>query len=151
MTTHLTAIIKLLENSHLFKTLDEAGRKEMEGMAEAIDIKPGHIIIQEGTDGDSFCVLLSGKVQVSAIKNGKQVNLAELGRGAVLGEVALLTGEPRTATVVALEATSLVQFREPGINKILEAYPKVKELLVRVLVHRAKDTIDKLSKELTVS
>lgn len=140
-----------LTRSHLFKSLDEQGRNELAALASVLTVDQGDIIIQEGSDGTCFYVLLEGMVSVSSEQNGKSVHLADLGRGAVLGEVALLTGESRTATVTALRECRLLAFVEPGIHDILERYPKVKELLVRVLVHRAKDTVEKLSREQTVS
>ncbi len=146
-----TLVRQLLERSHLFKTLDEGGRNELEALGKAMAYPAGTTIIEENTEGDSFYILIKGSVKVSAAKDGKTVNLANLGRGAVLGEVALLTGEPRTATVTTTEDSTLVKFQEPGITEILNRYPKVKELLVRVLVHRAKDTIEKLSGDLSVS
>jgi len=144
-------IHELLEHSHLFKTLDEAGRKRLEASGGLVQVKPGEVLIREGTEGDSFYILLDGKVKVTSQKDGKPILLAELARGAVLGEVALLTGEARTASVTALEASTLVRFPEGEVLDILDAYPKVKELLARILVHRAKDTIEKLSREPNVS
>lgn len=140
-----------LVRSHLFKSLDDTGRDELAAVASVLTVGQGDVIIQESSDGTSFYVLLDGAVSVSSERNGKPVHLADLGQGAVLGEVALLTGEPRTATVVALRECRLLTFAEPAIHDILERYPKVKELLVRVLVHRAKDTVEKLSREQTVS
>lgn len=144
-------ILKLLGKSHLFKSLDEQGREKLAELAQMTKLSAGDQVITEGTDGDCFFLLLKGKVTVTSLKGDKPVELATLGVGAVLGEVALLTGEPRTASVVANDDVVLVAFPEPGINDILEEYPKVKELLVRVLVHRAKDTIEKLSANQSVS
>lgn len=151
MTENKKLLRELLERSHLFKTLDEDGRNRFEEMGHVFQVPAGEIIIEEGTEGDSFYVLLSGLVTVHSEKDGRKVKLAELSQGAVLGEVALLTGEPRTATVTASSPATLARFPEDGIRDILGRYPKVKELLVRVLVHRAKDTIEKMYSTLSVS
>jgi CRP-like cAMP-binding protein len=145
------AILDALSRSHLFKSLDDAGKDDLTELASIENVVSGETIIEEGTEGDCFYVLLEGQVSVSSTTEGKSVHLSDLGRGAVLGEVALLTGEPRTATVRATRDCCLLKFSEPGINEILERYQKVKELLVRVLVHRAKDTVEKLSRDRTVS
>ena len=72
--------------------------------------------------------------------------MATLGRGACFGEVALLTKQPRTATVVAMENCRLLRFNRKEIEEVLDAYPKVKKLLQAIVVGRAKDTIEKLSR-----
>jgi len=144
-------ILKLLDKSHLFKSLDEEGRSKLAELALMTKLPTGETVIEEGSEGDRFFLLLKGEVSVTSRKGDELVELARLGVGAVLGEVALLTGEPRTASVIAKQDVVLVEFPEPGINDILEDYPKVKELLVRVLVHRAKDTIEKMSKDQSVS
>ena len=151
MSKYAKQIEELLQRTHLFKSLDESGRKQMAELAEVVRRDSGAVLMEEGSDGDCFYLLLKGQVTVSAQKNGDSVELAKLGPGAVVGEVALLTGEPRTATVTTEEPAVLVRFIEPGINDLLDHYPKVKELLVRVLVHRAKDTVEKLLNDKTVS
>ncbi len=133
----------MLEKSHLFKSLDETGRDELRSVGEVQQVPEGRVVIREGSQGDGFYILLKGKVAVETEKDGKPLELAELARGSVIGEVALLTGQPRTATVTAREPSVLLKFSEPGVNTVLDRYPKVKELLARVLVHRAKDTIEK--------
>ncbi len=151
MVDEKQVIRTLLERSHLFKSLDATGREELQAMGKLITTQPGEVLIEEGSEGDAFYVLLNGQVEVSSKKGERNVVLANLSRGAVLGEVSLLTGEPRTATVKTVEPCTLVVFLEPGVSGILDRYPKVKELLVRVLVHRAKDTIEKLSSDHSVS
>ncbi|RJO66444.1 MAG: cyclic nucleotide-binding domain-containing protein [Myxococcales bacterium] len=136
---------ELLERSYLFKTLDEDGRAEMKQLGQLVHVQAGEVLIEEGSEGGSFYVLVSGRVKVSATKEGREIVLTELGRGAVLGEVALITGQPRTASVTALEPSTFIGFADPGISDFIARHPKIKELLVRVLVHRAKDTVEKLT------
>ena len=143
--------LELLKRSHLFKTVDKAGQEELIRLARVIEVDTGEPIIQEGSEGDCFFLMLKGMVTVQSERYDRMIMLAELGRGAVIGEVSLLTGEPRTATVIAKEPSVLLRFAEPEVNSLLDRNPKIKELLVRVLVHRAKDTIEKLSRDLEVS
>lgn len=146
-----TLMREVLENSLVFKNITPAGKKELLDLGQLLEFPAGYDLVQEGTEGDCFYVVLSGRVRITSMRDEKPIVLAELGRGAILGEVALLTGEHRTATITAMVPTSVVRFSEPQINDILSRYPKLKEILVRLLVHRAKDTIDKMLQDRTVS
>lgn len=147
MTEDKALIRKVLEGSYLFKSLDEEGRVELQKAGKIVRAKENEIIMKEGSPGDSFYLVLSGNVSVTTTKDNNLLNLADLGSGSIIGEVALLTGQPRTATVITNEPSVFVKFEEPEIHEILGSYPKVKELLARVLVHRAKDTIEKRLRE----
>jgi len=60
--------------------------------------------------------------------------------------VALLSGRPRTATVVAVEPCTMLCFPKRQIEEILNAYPKVRKLLETVVLGRARDTIEKITR-----
>src|SRR4051794_20019656 len=70
----------------------------------------GAIIFRRGDPGESLFVIASGAVHVTlSSRGGKQLVLARLGPGDFFGELALLDGEPRSANVVAVEPTELVE------------------------------------------
>jgi len=69
---------------------------------------PGQLIIREGDPGRSFFIIVEGRVRVyKASSGGKEITLAHLGEGAFFGEMALLSGAPRTANVLEVTATLL--------------------------------------------
>lgn len=138
----LTAIC----NSHLFKSLDDDGRHELLNTATTVSFASQQIVVREGDPGEALFVIKSGTVEVKTNVSGNEVVLARLNRGACFGEVALLTGRPRTATVVAVDDVTLLCFYRHAIEKLLEDHPKVKKLLQVVLEGRAQDTIDKITR-----
>ena len=136
----------LIESSHLFKSLDEEGRRRVLESGELEAFSAGTVILSEGEPGDSFYLLKTGSVWVSTRRGGQDVRLATLARGALFGEVAVLSGQPRTATVTAAEPVEAVRFDKAKIDEILAHYPKVRRLLEAVVLGRARDTIDKLTR-----
>lgn len=88
------------------------------------------IILREGDRGESLYMLTSGTVKAFR-KNaqGKQVALAEMSEGAFFGEGSILTGKPRTATVVAWEPCELLELDRPTLDSITKTHPHVWDVL----------------------
>jgi hypothetical protein len=99
---------------------------------------PKQIILREGDRGESLYMLTSGTVKAFR-KNpqGKQVALAELSEGAFFGEGSILTGKPRTATVVAWEECELLELDRPTLDSITKTHPHVSEVLQEFAAKRA--------------
>ncbi len=143
----LTDIEQVVARSALFRSLDEAGRADLLQSGYVAFFRRGETMMQEGESGSTMFLLLRGRVRVSTRGPQGQVQLAELGRGACVGEVSVLTGRPRTATVEALEDVDAVAFERHRIERLLQRYPKVRHLLLRLVEGRARDTIDKTVKK----
>ena len=87
---------------------------------------PGEQILKEGEPGRSFFVIIEGKVRVfKRLSDGTELQLAELGEGAFFGEMALLSGAPRTANVAAVEDTELLEITDTVLREVVEAHPVV--------------------------
>jgi CRP-like cAMP-binding protein len=138
--------LETISGSHLFKSLDEEGRKRLFDGATAVVFELNQVVVREGDPGEALYLIRKGQVEVSTIREGKQIPLARLGPGACFGEVALLSGRPRTATVVALEPCTMLCFPKQQIEEILDAYPRVRKLLESVVLGRARDTIEKITR-----
>jgi CRP-like cAMP-binding protein len=130
----------IVERSHLFKSLDDEARRRVLMSGFVCSFPAGEQILEEGAEGDTMYLLLDGTVRVTTGK----VHLADLGRDACIGEVSVLTGGPRTATVVALTDVSCVAFQRHRIARILVDYPKVRALLESIVESRARDTVEKI-------
>jgi len=87
---------------------------------------PGHLIIREGDPGRSFFIIVEGRVRVyKAAPEGKEITLAHLGEGAFFGEMALLSGAPRTANVVAEEESEILEVTDTLLRELAARYPTV--------------------------
>ncbi len=87
---------------------------------------PGELIIREGDPGRSFFIIVEGRVRV--YKMGPDLNeitLAHLGEGAFFGEMALLSGAPRTANVVAEEETGILEVTDTVLRELAGKHPQV--------------------------
>jgi EAL domain-containing protein (putative c-di-GMP-specific phosphodiesterase class I) len=105
-----------------------------------LSFSPGTTIFREGEPGDQAYIIERGKVEVSALKQGQRLVLAVLEEGDVLGEMALLDNERRTATATALEAAEvLVIPREELGQRLADADPLLK-LLLRTILDRFRET-----------
>jgi len=104
----------------------------------------GERVIEEGDSGDSMYLVCSGSARVIAHLMGKEIELAELGEGDLFGEVAFLTGRPRTAEVVAAGPLKVFEINRLDIERIIERNPEVLSRLEDFYERRAKDTIIKI-------
>jgi Cyclic nucleotide-binding domain/Tetratricopeptide repeat len=89
----------------------------------------GQGILREGEPGNSLYMLTSGAVKAFVKRAGKQVPIAELEEGAFFGEVSILTGKPRTATIVAKEHCELLELDRPTLDSITQTHPHVRDVL----------------------
>lgn len=97
------------------------------------------LVIRQGEEGDTFYMVKSGRLEVFREEDGERKKLAELGPGDFFGEIALLKGEKRTASVRALERAELVCLGKDAFRDILTRYPDVKERIERKAESRMKE------------
>lgn len=135
---------EIVASSHLFKTLGAAGRERLINSGYVLSFAAGEVIIQQGDEGSAMYLVMSGRVRVETQGARGPVTLAELGRGACLGEVAVLTGGPRTATVIAIEPVQVCAFEKHRIERIVDDNPRVKQLLTAMIEGRARDAVEKI-------
>lgn len=136
---------EIVTKSHLFKSLDEAARKELLESAFVMQYDPGEMILREGDPGDTMFLVMEGTVRVhTCAVQGGELQLAELGRGACIGEVSVLTGSPRTATVDAVDAVTCAVLARHRVERVLDAHPRVRELLEALVEGRARQTLERI-------
>ena len=135
---------ELAKFSKLFEVLDEAGRKQLLDLSHKLHFEPGAEICKEGDAGEEFYVVVAGKVRVFADDFGTPKELAVLGVGQFFGEMAVLSGTPRQATVAAVTKVELVGFPRPAVDAVLAQYPAVRGVLNKVGLARTEDTLQKM-------
>ncbi len=107
-------------------------------------VPPGKPIIKEGDRGSSVFVLTRGAVKVYATIAGKKVELAVLQPSDFFGEIAFLTGQPRTATVETVEESDVLEVAEEDLNEMIGKSPRIKEVLKNYHEQRVKSTLEKV-------
>jgi CRP-like cAMP-binding protein len=135
---------EIVAKSHLFKSLDESARKELLESAFVMMYEPGDMLLREGDPGETMLLVMEGTVRVHTHSPQGEIQLAELGRGACIGEVSVLMGSPRTATVDAITAVTCAVLARHRVNRILDAHPRVRVLLEALVEGRARQTLERI-------
>jgi len=130
--------------SHLFKSLDLAARVNLIESAFVMMYDEGEMILREGDPGDTMFLVMEGTVRIETGGSTGNVHLAELGRGACVGEVSVITGAKRTATVTAVTPVTVAMFARHRVQRVLDQSPKVRALLEQLIEGRENDTVAKI-------
>lgn len=96
----------------------------------------GEPLVRQGDPGDSLYVIQHGRVQVEVAKNGTEHDLAVLRPGDVVGEMAVLTGEPRTATAVALGEVTAWRLPRADFDRLAGEQPHLRVFLTELVANR---------------
>ncbi len=114
--------------------------------SEAIDVSltPGEVLFREGDPADRAFVVSSGEVEVLKATERREVLLAVRVAGDVIGEMALLDDEPRSATVRARSATELLSIPKAALEDLLATSPSASLSILRPLYRRIRETNDRL-------
>jgi type IV pilus assembly protein PilB len=130
--------LALIGELPLFSGLSAAEASDLESRMRRREFAPQQIIVREGGPGDAAFVVVSGLVAVRHKDPGSGVEffLAELGSGQMFGEMALITGSPRTASVVAVEQTVCAVLERADFERALLDYPGIALALARVMAER---------------
>ena len=134
-----------IEGIPLLKDMRYADAKRVLHTGSTLQCKRGDRIVQAGATSREMYVILSGSVEV---RSGNHV-VAELGRGEIFGESALISSAPRTADVVALEDVEVLilsqNFLENGMRTMPEIMSRVLYNLSMILVERLRDSTTQLT------
>jgi len=132
--------LSILREEPLFECLSDEQLNQLVTQARLNYFGRGEPVIEEGSPGDSMFVLLRGAANVSVSKNGSTIQVATLGAGDCFGEMSLLTGEPRSATVRADGDCYVMEIGKPVMAEVLRAAPSCLEKLSELLAQRKMET-----------
>ncbi len=128
----------------LFAGLSDEVKERILGLARRIELDEDHRIVTEDTLGDSAYILVEGRVCV--VQRGRQVR--ELGPGSVFGELSLIDGAPRSATIVTMTPVVCLELQREHLWRLFEEQPSVMAQVMRGLVMRLRELerpIDRLT------
>ncbi len=108
--------------------------------------EPGEVIFREGDAGEYAFTVVSGVVEISKQVNSERKVLARLGKGEIVGELAILTDHPRTATATAVERTVIRVMGEEDVKRELEKMSPWVGEMIRALSERFIGINDRLAK-----
>lgn len=123
---YVSETVALFRQLTIFQGLDDAQLAEIENRFTRIKVHRGEILIEEGSPGDYFYIVLKGQLAVTQNTLEGVVQIATLGRGDYFGEEALLFGQPRSASITTLEDCEILRLDYEGFQQLIEMYPRLR-------------------------
>jgi small-conductance mechanosensitive channel/CRP-like cAMP-binding protein len=130
----------ILRSEPVFECLSDDQLQNLVKDAHLNHFGRGERMIEEGADGDSMFILLRGTANVSVSKNGASIQVATLSSGDCFGEMSLLTGEPRSATVRAEGDCYVMEIHKPVMAGVIRESPGCLQQLSEMLAKRKMET-----------
>lgn len=131
-----SAIVERLSAVDIFAPLSTDETAMLAQAASSHVFAPGETVIRAGDPGSSMFVVHNGRVSVQVNENGRGRTVATLSDGAFFGEMALFTGEPRTASIVADEETEVLEIGHAAMKSVFDNNPDLVESLVHIIAER---------------
>jgi ABC-type multidrug transport system ATPase subunit len=128
--------VEALRSVPIFSVCSPAELKAIAAALEEVSLPAGAVIFKEGDPGEDMYVIASGQVRVVSDAETEKVILAHFGPGEPIGEMALMTGAPRSAAVIATTDVRLWRLRKQEFDRILAEFPSVSIEISRVLGQR---------------
>ena len=131
----------VVERDSLFRGLPKATLARIAALGLRRVYEKGAVLFMRGDPGDSLCGVVAGRVRISAsLPEGKEVFLNIIEPGDCFGEIALLDGQPRTATATAMVRTELIVFPRDQFLALLSTEPQLAAHLIQLLCRRVRWT-----------
>ena len=127
---------RILEGVLLFRSLGPAELESVAEQAEVLHKQAGETLIEQGEIDDSLMIVAEGCLDVFVKRDNESLRVAALWPGDFVGEMSLLTGAPRSATVIPRTSACLVVIRKPMLAKILTDNPNLATTLAQVVEQR---------------
>ena len=129
--------IDILSHNSMFKDLPSTPLRKIAEVAENYVIPKNTIVVKEHDPGDSYFIIISGKVQIAKSSDeGDETILATLGSGNGFGEMSLLTGAPRSASVKTLDPTSFLVIPKNSFDQVIAENPDLSKIFLKILSER---------------
>jgi CRP-like cAMP-binding protein len=137
-------ISKILKQVPIFRTL---GKESIDFIVERLKFKTfekDDTVCKIGDQGDAMYIIITGKVNICIYgTDGQEQVVASLGPGDYFGEMALLTGEPRSATVKTSEPAEMFLLYKDDFDVILERFPSISLSMGKIVSKRLRETLSK--------
>ena len=150
-TVSIKEHINTLRDEIIFYLFDDEDIEKIAPFFELRDCPAGSIIFKEGDPGNFIGFVISGKLEVKKQTEfkGNQLIIALLTKGAMVGELSMFDKRQRSATVEAVEDTSLIIFRSESMDSLMQQHPytgiKILKGLIKILSLRLRKATDRLT------
>src|SRR5215471_6224266 len=134
-------LVQFLKNVKLFAELSPESLGKLGRCLKVAEFPPSEVIVREGAPGVSMYVIKSGLVEVRKKDPATGIDflVAQLAEGSAVGEMSLLTGKPRSATVTTVQPTVVFTLTRADFRNLLTQHPEISLGLARILAERLED------------
>ena len=141
-------VMELLARVPVLSTLEGDDLERIAELAVPRQFEPGQVVFREGDASDTCYIVRSGRARaVREHSGGRTLTLATFGPGDIFGELALFEDERRSATVEAIEPTSVVAVLGPDMRRLMVEHPGISARLVIALGRRLRETNERLTRQ----
>jgi CRP/FNR family transcriptional regulator, cyclic AMP receptor protein len=141
-------VVDLLGRVPVFSTLVHSDLERIAQFAVPRAFAPGEVVFREGDASDTCYVVREGRARaIRTHRDGRTLTLATFGPGDIFGELALFEDELRSATVEAIEPTSVVAVLGPDMRRLMTEHAEISARLVVALGRRLRETNERLSRQ----
>lgn len=142
------AVVELLRQVPLFSELSEPDLERVAQVAVPRSFPADTRVVHEGDHGDACYIVSSGSCRVTrGHPDGRAITLANLGPGAIFGELAMFDGQTRSASVEATEDTELLALPASDVRALIRSHPEMGEKLVVALTRRLREANERLTRQ----
>jgi NTE family protein len=128
---------RLVQENRVLGAMDADARAQLRAALEPVAVPGGTVLIREGDPADCLYLVAAGRLRVVTTNDdGDEIQLAEIGRGDLVGEMALITNRPRTATVQVLRDTHLLRLSTAAFSRLVSDHPESSRRISTEMVDR---------------
>ncbi len=121
---------------NLFDALSPEAFRKLLGIARRESVEAGSALLREGGEADTLSIVLAGKVKVYKDgDNGEPIEIAVLGSGSIFGEMGVFDGQPASATVMAVEDTTVLNIPRERLFAFLKSNPETAFTMMHTMIY----------------
>ncbi len=135
MATHTDEKLELLKRTPLLAGLSRKDLEEVGRLADEVDLKADHVLMREGDVGHEFFVIVEGQVRID--KGGQMIRI--MGPGEFVGDIALVTDRPRTATATTATPCRLLVLGHREFHSLMDEFPSIRLSVLESMAMRLRD------------
>ena len=132
--------VQCLRQVPMFRDVDQARLKLLAFTSERVQFAAGQRFFSQGDAADAAYVILEGRADVSLNTPTGEIKIAELGKNALVGEMAILSDSPRSATITAAGPTTALRIDKRVFLELLTQFPQMSLAIMREIARRLEKT-----------
>ncbi|MCP4661762.1 MAG: cyclic nucleotide-binding domain-containing protein [bacterium] len=140
----MQSVENALAKVSFFSTLSQKTLRKLANLCVPREFPADSLMLQDGTTGLGLFLITSGRVEVFKTEDERRISLAILGEGDILGEMALVDDQPRSASAVTLEPTTSLLLTRDSFRTLVKKNPEVAWAIVPSLAERLRDLQNRL-------